>query len=1704
MRLRQLLNDGASRQRLLRSLRHGLIARSQRTLSEVVVLLLLSALIPLVPPLTAMLSTAHPRTSTATALPESPRMTAATGVAGLKQSLKVIGIPAGNPKITYGYATQNTVTLSTWTIEFWVWGVGTNCTTGETSAFGILNTNSSNQIESTALAGLEINGGIGSFGTFFEWPGGSYQLPPAPNGDCVDNSSAVASSTPTAIAEDYDGTTVRGYINGSLYFSQAASLSPIVGPAGIADTDSWSTANMDEFRVSSTAVYTGSTYALQTAEFTNGQSGTLVQWHMDDYGIGRVNEAYLCTYSNPANFSFPSFLQDSSQTGGNGASLDYWALTGSLQPWCADNLTLSQGQSQAASELGGPDEYCPWCALDKGHSINSATGEMRETYSDVSIAGRGYGLSFNRTYSSLEAGQDGPLGFGWTDNFNSYLTFDGNGNPTVHEQNGTTTPFSLTSGSGCTSTYTPPGRVLASLAVDASCAHYVLTRGDGTQLQFSYPSPYPLTQITDRNGYADTLAYSGSLLTTVTDQAGRQLSFTYYSGTDHIQTITDPAGRTVTYGYSGGAAGTGDLVSVQDVAGNTSTYQYGQTGNHTGVTPPAHYLTTYQDAKCHATTGCAGIVTEYDGSNRGTYQTDALGRVTQVLYDRQCVTNSTCDYTKTIDPAGNVEMQEFENNLLLRDITGYGTPQQATTSYQYDPITLEPIATTDPNGNVWRSTFDEGDTITRGTLLSSTDPLNRTITYGGYNSFGEPSSMVKPAPTNDSSTITTNYTYDGNGNLTQEIDAAGSNVQSTTSYCYNYSTSSPCYTSSSPVEAGDMVQMADSAGKLWKQTYDQYGNPASSTDPLGNKTQYFYDSVGRPICTISPLGSAETSCSAPTPNYVTSYSNDAYGDVTQVTDPLGDLTGYQFDQNRNQTQVTDANGSRTINTYDLDNELIEVDNGCNTATPPVCQHKPYQSTEYDAAGRVFRQYDGFSRLVYDAAISSGSTTLTSSTASFGSGDVNGTVIVNGAGASGADLSTTISSVTNATTAVLATSASTSVSNSTTSIGRKPSSYLYDPLSRLTSMSDPLGRVSTYGYDAAGNQTSVAYGSNPTTTYCYDAANELSGYQLTGTCPSSPSASNMSVYYTYYKDGQRSTMSDATGTSSYTFDSLDRLTKEVNGASQEVDYGYDAAGRLNKLTYPGGTNVVNRTYYDNGELKTVQSWADTQPNTFYYDADANLCLTTFANGTVGTRTYDRADRLASSGTPSMVYASGGATACGQTPTGTTLLSLTYARDAVGQVTNENCSAATTAAAACPSGGSTSYGYDAFERLQSAGSNSYGMDAADQLTSLPLPGGNNAAQNFDAAGQLTSASVGGGPITYTFDTAGNRLSSSGPNGLTRSYTYDQLNRLSGFAGTRANTWFPARSFTYAYNGDGLRMSKNIDGVQSTTYAWDAAEGLPELLQDGSTSYVTGPGGLPLEQIAGGKASYYQADQLGSTRVVTDSSGNPEDTYSYDPYGNIATSSLTVVNPFTFAGQYQDPESGLLYLSARYYDPSTGQFLSRDPIAGVTRQPYSYTADNPLNARDPSGLDYSFTNGGHINDEGEGFGSWSQAVQDLYLRASGQIQGLQVRQRGFVEDPEHLFNDQPGQWVEHYNMFCQAKAALQDTLDRLLQLAGARSPAAGAQEAYNELQGPAQDVMSYDPAAGGLPSGYRWGGVDDSEIVPDLPIIGGGEDDFFPLDI
>lgn len=112
--------------------------------------------------------------------------------------------------------------------------------------------------------------------------------------------------------------------------------------------------------------------------------------------------------------------------------------------------------------------------------------------------------------------------------------------------------------------------------------------------------------------------------------------------------------------------------------------------------------------------------------------------------------------------------------------------------------------------------------------------------------------------------------------------------------------------------------------------------------------------------------------------------------------------------------------------------------------------------------------------------------------------------------------------------------------------------------------------------------------------------------------------------------------------------------------------------------------------------------------------------------------------------------------------------------------------------------------------------------------------------------------------------------------------------------------------------------------------------------------------------GSATYYYIyDGLGNVVAVTDGAGQAVQTYDYDAFGNVISTTGELANPYQFVGGYgcADDGVGLVYMRARYYAPSIGRFISRDPWEGVEEEPqtlnrYVYVENNPIKWIDPNG--------------------------------------------------------------------------------------------------------------------------------------------------------
>lgn len=235
-----------------------------------------------------------------------------------------------------------------------------------------------------------------------------------------------------------------------------------------------------------------------------------------------------------------------------------------------------------------------------------------------------------------------------------------------------------------------------------------------------------------------------------------------------------------------------------------------------------------------------------------------------------------------------------------------------------------------------------------------------------------------------------------------------------------------------------------------------------------------------------------------------------------------------------------------------------------------------------------------------------------------------------------------------------------------------------------------------------------------------------------------------------------------------------------------------------------------------------------------------------------------------------------------------------------------------------GSSTPISYDPLSRLKqdvTAGTTvSWSYDAGNNLTGTSDSAtATSSTRTFDPAHQLATLvkTVNGttaNNVTYSYNANGDRTGATDSvTSTSATYGYNQNDQLTSVTHASGTS-------QYSYDGTGLRTSKTVGGV-AEGYVWNLAEGLPTIIQDGTTKYVTGPGGLPLEQVSsGGSVLYYALDQLGSTRGLLDAAGNTAATYTYDAYGNVKSSTGSVSNPCQYAGQYTDGESGLQYLRAR----------------------------------------------------------------------------------------------------------------------------------------------------------------------------------------------
>jgi RHS repeat-associated protein len=201
-------------------------------------------------------------------------------------------------------------------------------------------------------------------------------------------------------------------------------------------------------------------------------------------------------------------------------------------------------------------------------------------------------------------------------------------------------------------------------------------------------------------------------------------------------------------------------------------------------------------------------------------------------------------------------------------------------------------------------------------------------------------------------------------------------------------------------------------------------------------------------------------------------------------------------------------------------------------------------------------------------------------------------------------------------------------------------------------------------------------------------------------------------------------------------------------------------------------------------------------------------------------------------------------------------------------------------------------------------------------------------LDANGNTTTDSSG---KSYTWDFENRLISAAVPGKGTVTFKYDPFGR-------RIQKTSPWRTITYLYDGDGDNVNEEVAGNGNVLNRFTHTQNIDE----------------PLSGTMSGTISYYEQDAPGSITSVSNPSGTLADTYVYDSFGKLTTSTGTLLNSFRYTGHEFDTETGLYYYRSRYYDDTAGRFISEDPIrfkGGINF--YAYVKNNPIVHTDPLGL-------------------------------------------------------------------------------------------------------------------------------------------------------
>jgi RHS repeat-associated protein len=166
-------------------------------------------------------------------------------------------------------------------------------------------------------------------------------------------------------------------------------------------------------------------------------------------------------------------------------------------------------------------------------------------------------------------------------------------------------------------------------------------------------------------------------------------------------------------------------------------------------------------------------------------------------------------------------------------------------------------------------------------------------------------------------------------------------------------------------------------------------------------------------------------------------------------------------------------------------------------------------------------------------------------------------------------------------------------------------------------------------------------------------------------------------------------------------------------------------------------------------------------------------------------------------------------------------------------------------------------------------------------------------------------------------------------------------------------------YLHDSMGRRIAKKVNGIITEKYLWQGQTRLLAVF-DGLDNLVMrleyADDRMPVALTSSGNTYYLTYDQVGSLKLVADSSGSVVKQIEYDTFGNILNDTNPVFEiPFGFAGGLHDRHTDLVRFGYRDYDPNIGSWTAKDPIlfAGGDTDLYGYVLNDPVNIIDPLGL-------------------------------------------------------------------------------------------------------------------------------------------------------